>query len=355
MKMPPAMEALAAESWMNEREYGMYYTGIIADRRRFVNVRNNTAVIFVDTRDMSREDWLEARRKGIGGSDAAAIMGANPYVTPLTVYADKIGAAPEKETSEAMRQGTDLEAYVADRFTEATEIKLRRVNRILQHPEYPWMLANIDRDVIGGDGGFEAKTTNLLNKHDFENGEVPLNYMWQCQHYMAVTGAPYWYLAVLVLGKAFHVFRIDRDDALIDRLIQAEQEFWLEHVEKRVPPLPTGSDSDDAALEAIYPESQVGTDADLTELNDTLNLIELLKADKAKLDTRIRSAEEEIKAILCDRERGTAAGWSVSWKSSTRSAVDTKRLRAELPEIAEQYTNTTRTRVFRVNKIKEAG
>lgn len=318
-------------------------------------MRNNTAVVFADTRDMSRDKWLEARRNGIGGSDAAAIMGANPYASPLAVYADKIGAAPDKETSEAMRQGTDLEAYVAERFTDATGIKLRRVNRIFQHPEYPWMLANIDRDVVGGDGGFEAKTTNILNKHDFENGEVPLNYMWQCQHYMAVTGAPYWYLAVLVLGKAFHVFRIDRDDALIDRLIQAEQEFWLEHVEKRVPPLPTGSDADDAALEAIYPESQAGSDADLTDVNDALNLIELLKADKAKLETRIRAAEDEIKAVLGNRERGTTAGWSVSWKSSTRSTVDTKRLRAELPEIAAQYTNTTQTRVFRVNKIKEAG
>lgn len=318
-------------------------------------MRNNTAVVFADTRDMSRDKWLEARRNGIGGSDAAAIMGANPYASPLAVYADKIGAAPDKETSEAMRQGTDLEAYVAERFTDATGIKLRRVNRIFQHPEYPWMLANIDRDVVGGDSGFEAKTTNILNKHDFENGEVPLNYMWQCQHYMAVTGAPYWYLAVLVLGKAFHVFRIDRDDALIDRLIQAEREFWIEHVEKRVPPLPTGSDSDDAALEAIYPESHEGIDVDLTDVNDALNLIDLLKADRAKLDTRIRAAEDEIKAVLGDRERGTTAGWNVSWKSSTRSTVDTKRLRAELPEIAAKYTNTTQTRVFRVNRIKEAG
>lgn len=318
-------------------------------------MRNNTAVVFADTRDMSRDKWLETRRNGIGGSDVAAIMGANPYASPLSVYADKIGAAPDNETSEAMRQGTDLEAYVAERFTDATGIKLRRVNRIFQHPEYPWMLANIDRDVVGGDGGFEAKTTNILNKHDFENGEVPLNYMWQCQHYMAVTGAPYWFLAVLVLGKAFHVFRIDRDDALIDRLIQAEREFWIDHVEKRVPPLPTGSDSDDAALEAIYPESHEGIDVDLTDVNDALNLIDLLKADKAKLETRIRAAEDEIKAVLGDRERGTAADWRVSWKSSTRSTVDTKRLRAELPEIAAKYTNTTQTRVFRVNRIKEAG
>lgn len=216
-------------------------------------MKNNIALIYADTRGMSREDWLKSRRGGIGGSDCAAIMGASAYASALSVYADKIGKAPDKETSEAMRQGTDLESYVAERFTEETGIKLRRMNRILQHPEYPWMLANIDRDVVGEDCGFEAKTTNLLNKHDFDAGEVPLNYMWQCQHYMAVTGAAYWYLAVMVMGKAFHIFRIDRDEALIEQLIEAEKEFWNEHVVKQIPPLPTGSDADEDALDAIYP------------------------------------------------------------------------------------------------------
>lgn len=315
-------------------------------------MKNNTALIYADTREMSREDWLKARRGGIGGSDCAAIMGANAYASPLSVYADKIGKAPDKETSEAMRQGTDLEAYVAERFTEETGIKLRRMNRILQHPDYPWMLANIDRDVVGEDGGFEAKTTNMLNKHDFEAGEVPLNYMWQCQHYMAVTGASHWYLAVLVLGKAFHIFRIDRDETLIAQLIEAEKEFWNEHVVKQIPPLPTGTDADDDALDAIYPESD-DESIDLTDAEDALNLLELLKSDKAALERRIKEAEEMVKIALGDCERGATERWRVSWKNGTRSTIDSKRLKEELPEIAEKYTKTSKARTFRITKLKE--
>lgn len=319
-------------------------------------MKNNEARIYADTRDMSRDEWLKARRGGIGGSDCAAIMGANAYVSPLSVYADKTGEAPEKETNEAMRQGNDFEAYVAERFTEETGIKLRRVNRILQHPDYPWMLANIDRDVVGGEGGFEAKTTNMLNGHDFEGGEVPLNYMWQCQHYMAVTGAPYWYLAILVLGKSFHVFRVDRDETLIVQLIEAEREFWNEHVLKGIPPLPTGTDADEDALDALYPVSDDTDESiDLSNVGDVLNLLELLKADKSVLERRIKEAEETVKLALGSCEKGNTERWRVSWKNSSRTSVDTKRLKAEMPEIAGKYMNVSNTRTFRISKVKEVG
>lgn len=153
------------------------------------------------TLTMTREEWLSERRKGLGGSDAAAILGMNPYRSPLAVYMDKIGIAPEILDNEAIRQGRDLEQYVAERFCEDTGRKVRRCNRILQHPEYPWMLANIDRDVVGEDAGLECKTTSPYNKTPFDQGDVPAPYYWQCQHYMAVTGAKSWYLAVLVHGK----------------------------------------------------------------------------------------------------------------------------------------------------------
>lgn len=318
-------------------------------------MKNNIAQIYADTREMSREEWLEARRGGIGGSDCAAIMGANAYASPLSVYADKIGDAPDRGTNEAMRQGNDFEAYVADRFTEETGIKLRKLNRILQHPQYPWMLANIDRDVVGGDGGFEAKTTNLLNKHDFEGGEVPLNYMWQCQHYMAVTGAPYWYLAILVLGKSFHIFRIDRDETLIAQLIAAEMEFWQEHVLRRIPPLPTGTDADDDAIDALYPASDDDYGSvDLTDVTAALDLLDLLKNDKSALDRRIKEAEETVKLALGNREKGNADRWRVSWKSISRSSIDSKRLKAEMPEIASKYMRTSDARTLRITKMKEA-
>ena len=317
-------------------------------------MKNCRANVYMDTREIAREDWLAARRNGIGGSDAAAIMGASQWASPLSVYVDKIGLAPEKETSEAMRQGTDFESYVADRFTEETGIRLRRMNRMLQHPKYPWMLADIDRDVVGEEAGFEAKTTSVYNKCDFEGGEVPLTYQWQCQHYMAVTGMPVWYLAVLVLGKAFHIFRIDRDEALISSLVAAEKDFWQQHVEKRIPPFPIGADSDDDAIAAIYPDGRDGASMDLFELENELDMLDLLKADKRLLEQRISENEEKIKLALGECESGASVRWKVFWKNSMRTVIDTKRLRAEMPDVAERYSTISNTRTFRVTKQKEA-
>ena len=206
------------------------------------------ARVYADTRSMSREEWLEARRNGIGGSDASAILGLNPYSSPLRVYTDKIGKAEEKESNEAMRQGVDLEQYVADRFSEETGKRVKKCNKILQHKDLPWMLANIDRQIVGENAGLECKTTSAYSKFKFDEGEINPHYYWQSMHYMAVTGADKWYVAILVLGKSFHVFEIARDDEAIATLIDAEKIFWDEHVMVKVPPLPTGSDADGEAL-----------------------------------------------------------------------------------------------------------
>lgn len=165
-----------------------------------------------------REDWLEVRRQGVGGSDAAAIIGCNDYSSPYTVWLDKTGRLPEKEPTEAMRQGTDLEDYVAKRFAEKTGKKVRRKNDTLRNPKYPFALANVDRWVVGENAGLECKTANTLNYAKFRDGEFPANYYVQCMHYMAVTGADRWYLAVLVFGREFIVFELERDEELIDWL-----------------------------------------------------------------------------------------------------------------------------------------
>lgn len=152
---------------------------------------------------MERIEWLKERKKGIGGSDAASIIGLNPYKSAFQVYLDKIGELPEKEDNEAMRQGRDLEDYVAQRFMEKTGKKVRRNNSILYHPEYQYILGNVDRVVVGEKAGLECKTiNNSYGKYNLNNGEYPVYYYVQCMHYLAVTGYDKWYLAVLDLGKA---------------------------------------------------------------------------------------------------------------------------------------------------------
>lgn len=312
---------------------------------------NLQSVSTITSANMTREEWLKERKKGIGGSDAAAIMGANPYSSPLTVYLDKLNLLPEKEISEAMRQGTDLEEYVAKRFVEASGKKVRNCNKILVSNEYPWMLANIDRTIVGEDAGLECKTTSIFNKHDFESGEVPVTYQWQCQHYMAVTGCQRWYLAVLVLSKGFYIYQVDRNDQLIKLLIDEERAFWEEHVLKNIPPLPIGIEADDDALEILYPQSSEDT-ADLTSVSATLDWIEIQKKNIETLEKSIEAAKQEIKQALGECERGINDKFRVSWKTVNSSRLDTKALKKDYPEIAEKYMINKSSRVFRIDKIK---
>lgn len=305
---------------------------------------------YASTKNMSREEWLQARRNGIGGSDAAAIMGASPWSTPLTVYADKTGIGPEKEETEAMRQGTDFEAIVAKRFAEETGKKVRRCNKILQHPAFPWMLANIDRDVVGENAGLECKTTSVFNPSDFEGGEVPTYYMWQCQHYMAVTGATHWYLAVMVLSKSFHVFRIKRDDKLIAALITAEEIFWKDHVLAGEPPLPCGTDAEDDVLFAMYPRSMPRS-VDLSMLHTDVQTLAVLKDTLKATQQRIDELAQKIKLKMGDAEIGHSGPFKISWKTSTRASVDSKRLKAENPDIYTMYKTETQQRRFEIRKV----
>ena len=186
----------------------------------------NQHLVRLSTRSMSRADWLAQRRKSIGGSDAAGIVGLSQYATPYTVWADKTGRFADQEDNEAMRQGRDLEGYVAERWMEATGKTVRRSNAILYNSLYPFAHADIDRTVVGENAGLECKTTSTLNLRQFKGIEFPEKYYAQCVHYLAVTGATRWYLAVLVYGRGFFTFTLERDQTEIDALMAAEQDFW---------------------------------------------------------------------------------------------------------------------------------
>ena len=314
------------------------------------------AIVYADTRKMSREKWLEARRNGIGGSDASAILGLNPYCSPLMVYTDKIGKAKDEEPNEAMRQGTDLEAYVAERFTEETGLKVKRCNKILQNPAYPWMFANVDRLIVGHDWGLERKTTSPYSKFKFDEGEINPHYYWQSMHYMAVTGAEKWYVAILVLGKAFHVFELNRDEKAIQTLIDAEQDFWLNHVEQKNTPLPTGSESDGKAISALYPIGKDGDDEDIMpmdDLDDALNLRAMKVQQRDALNAEIDEIDQSMKLALGDKQRGASLNWRVNWTNTTSNRIDTKALKAKYPKIAEEMMKTTTSRRFSVTRIEE--
>lgn len=301
--------------------------------------------------DISHEQWLELRRTGIGGSDAATIVGLNPYSSRYALYLDKIGELPPKEDNEAMRIGRDLEAYVAQRFCEATGKKVQRNNFMWRSEEHPFMLADIDREIVGENACLECKTTSAYNKHDFENGQIPLAWYSQILHYIYTMGYDHAYLSVVVLGKGYWWFRIERDDDEIAALIEQEEAFW-KLVQERTPPAPDGSDATDAAIRARYPADGV-TDmpAELTDKSlAMLHTIEELDAQIKELTTARKAAQAVVEEEMGACAYGSVGEFSVSWKAQSRTAIDSKRLKKEQPEVWEQYSKTTESRVFKVKR-----
>lgn len=299
------------------------------------------------TNGMTREDWLAERQKGVGGSDAGAIVGLNKYRNALDVYADKVGLVPPVDDNEAMRQGRDLEEYVARRFTEETGLKVRRKNAILKNPEYPWALANVDRFIVGEDAGLECKTANVLSLRRYKNGEYPPEYYCQCQHYMAVTGYQKWYLAVLIFGTEFKIFEIARDDEDIEALMSAEKDFWYNNVTAREMPAPQGTERNDKTLEAIYPTAD-DVEIQLCGYDEQLKRYFEIVALEKKLDAEKSEIQQSIKAFMGEAARASNERYIISWANSTRrSAASVKELEAAG---LDKYIKETQSRRFTIKE-----
>ncbi len=303
----------------------------------------------ISTKHMSRKEWLRQRRKSIGGSDASAIVGLSKWASPFSVWADKTGRATEKEDTEAMRQGRDLESYVARRWSEETDKRVYRLSAMLYNPQYPFAHADVDRMVMGENAGLECKTTFSLDLKQFHGVEFPVQYYAQCVHYLAVTGAERWYLAVLAYGRGFFTFVLERDQAEIDALMAAEAEFWKQ-VEADIPPAADGSAATTTALQEIYPISQ-HTTAALFGRDDVLREYMRLKENKKMLDLRIGEIENTIKADLGDADSGSCGTFHVSWRSQVRQTFQAKEFAKDHPDIdlAPYYKDTT-LRPFKVTE-----
>ena len=310
---------------------------------------------YASAANITHEQWLAYRRTGLGGSDAGAIMGVSPYKSAYAVWADKLGALPPTEDSEPMRQGRDLEEYVARRFCEETGLRVRRNRQMLRSIDHPMMLANIDRQVIGQRAGLECKTSRDIRMTRYKNGEYPLEYYAQCLHYLAVTGWDRWYLAVLVYGTGLLVYTIDRRGAEDDiaALIAAEEAFWRDYVETRSQPAPDALESTTRALGAVWAASDAGTAIDADDATDAL-LSRLcgLRRDRKRIDEQIAEAENRVKAAMGAAEeiRGTSA--RCLWRNVTARRLDKKRLIAAGLEISD-YETTSTTRRFEIREENE--
>lgn len=304
--------------------------------------------VLVRTTDMDHSEWLKWRKKGIGGSDAAAIAGLNPWKSPIAVYLDKIGETEPIEDNERMRIGRDLEDYVAKRFVEATGMKVRRRNAILQHSEYPFMLANVDRLIVGKKEGLECKVTNSYAKKEWED-EIPIYYEIQCHHYMAVTGYKAWWIACLIGNEKFVYKRIERDEEVIKNLIKIERDFWENYVIPRQMPAPDGSDAATEIIKKMYPNSNPEQVIKLPKSYESkLQRLDEIKELISKLDKEKKQLEQEIQVKMGENEIAIIGDRRVTWKTIHSNRFDSKRFKQDYPDLYKKYTNETSYRKFQI-------
>lgn len=307
----------------------------------------------VKTADMTHEEWITYRRKGIGGSDVGAICGLSKWKSPYAIYLAKIDELPYEPQSDAAHFGDVLEEIVAKEFTKVTGKRVRRKNAMLRHKEYNFMLANIDRDVVGERAFLECKTTSAYNHKEWEDDKIPETYMLQIQHYMAVLDYDYCYIACLIGGNNFVWKKIERDNELIETMINIEKDFWENNVLKKVPPAVDGGGNDKELLNLLYPNAEKKEEMFLSyECAEKLNEIRELKEKKEELEEEITNRENFIKNELREYECGSVDDIEVSWKVINSARVNTKKLKELYPEIYEECVNQSSYRKFAIKYPK---
>lgn len=301
----------------------------------------------------NKEDWLTIRRGYIGGSEAGAVLGLNPYKSAYTLWAEKTGKVAEFEGNTLTRVGSYLEDLVSQMFTEETGKKVRKKNRILVNDKYPFACADVDRLIVGEKALLEIKTTNSsVAMKKFKNGEYPEQWYCQMIHYLAVTGLEKAYLAVLSECRDFKIFELERDEEEIAALMGAEKDFW-NLVQTDTAPMADCLKSTSETLTALYPQSNsetvnlFGYENELKQYLDISAQIKALEGVKDELANK-------VKAFLGEAGKGEIEAYKVSWTTSERKSLDTKRLAAEHPEIdLNEFYKTTSLRTFKVTKKGE--
>ena len=309
------------------------------------------ALRLVKTKELPREDWLAIRKQGIGSSDAAAAVGLNPYKSQLELWLEKSGRDanlpkidPNDEESPTY-WGNILEHIVAAHYTKRTGRRVRRINAVLQHPDptLPWMLANIDREVVGSSEVqiLECKTAGINGARLWKDG-VPEYVQLQVHHQLAVTGKQAADVAVLLGGQHLEIHRIERDERLIARLIELERQFWY-CVETGTAPAADGSESADLALRCLYPEDD-GQTADFTnDRNLSATFADWLSvrqgiAEQEKLEAKLK---QTLQQAMGNATRASFETGAVTWKKAKDSVVlDVTKLLKEYPDLQLRYALT---------------
>ena len=306
-----------------------------------------TAKRLINTKELSREDWLQFRKQGIGSSDAAAACGIHPYLSMFELWLIKTGRMTSDidesiEGYAPLYWGNTLEPMVAKYYQEHTGNKVRRVNAILQHPEQPFMLANLDYAITGSDEVqiLECKTAGEHGAKLWKHG-VPLYVTCQVQHQLAVTGKQAAHICVLLCGHEAKIYKVERDERLIESIIEHERLFW-QYVETGTPPTPDHSESAARALKQLYPTPKPSSKVDLREDNGANKLFEQLLSYRdymQELEQRHDQVKHQLQTLIADNEVAVFEKGAISWKRSKDSVgLDSKAVIKAHPELLAQFS-----------------
>ncbi|MGA5691393.1 YqaJ viral recombinase family protein [Cytobacillus pseudoceanisediminis] len=268
------------------------------------------------TRNMTHQEWLLWRKTGIGGSDVAAIFESDPWKSSYEVYLDKMGSLPKTFENEAMELGVKLKDFIAREFSIETNNKVRKKNAILQHPKYPYMIGTIDGWIKDQNAGLLCKNIHQYMANEWNDGKIPKKYLLQVMHYMAITGAAQWWIALLIGGKKLVFLKIDRDEALIKRIIEVEKNFWLYNVLSQQPPLYDGTKATREFLTNKYPTAKPKSVVTLPiEALDLVKQYKKAVEEEGKVQRKKLEAENRIKGLMGNNEIATVGDYKIEWKN----------------------------------------
>lgn len=306
------------------------------------------ANVLVETEGLSKEEWLKWRKKGIGGSDVSCLLGINKWKSEIELWLDKTNQTDESPVeNEAMTWGTIMEPIIRNHFAEMTGKTVVELKAMLQHPEYPFMIADVDGITTDDEGNpaiIEIKTASEYKRSEWEDG-VPAYYQTQVQHYLCVMGIKKAYVTVLIGGNSFKIYEIDADDEIQSMLIAVEKNFWNK-VQNMIRPSMDGSDAAKNLLDSLYRggiAEQIVMPEEAIEYVDAY-IEACAEEDNAK--AKKQDASNHIKEIMGDYDKAICLGHSISWKPVSSERLDTKALKEQEPEIYAKYVKTSISRRF---------
>ena len=304
---------------------------------------------------------VHQRKHYIGGSDIAKVMGLSRWGTPLSLWAEKTGKIPAKDLSnvEAVQIGTDLEQFVADMFTKRTGKTVRKAPKTYQHPDYPYMVAHIDRLVTGSDELLECKTCSFFKGDEWVEDEIPQEYILQVMWYLGITGRKTGHIAVLIGGQKFVTKPIEFDQELFDQMVESAKNFWMCVINDTPPAVMSADDETLASLYHDHSEEFIELepidDKSAEAVDDLENAIARLQAVKGEikdLEDEKKTIETSLKDLIKEHLGILTPQYRVTWKQQTVPRLDTTRFKLERPDTYQDYLVQNTFRVLRVAKNK---